>query len=131
MQLVLDASAVLQLASSPQGFAHLGDHDLVAPPLMWSGAIAVLHESQWRGDISASLALETRARILTAPVRAHIGMQPLVDAWQIADQLGWAKTYDAEYVALARRLGCRLLTLDNRLRRGVDRLVESIGPSEL
>ena len=98
---------------------------------MWSGAIAVLHESQWRGDISASLALETRARILTAPVRAHIGMQPLVDAWQIADQLGWAKTYDAEYVALARRLGCRLLTLDNWLRRGVDRLVESIGPSEL
>lgn len=98
---------------------------------MWSEAIAVLHESQWRGDVSPPLAIETRARILIAPVRAHIGIVSLVDAWQISDQLGWAKTYDAEYVALARRLGCRLLTLDNRLRRGAGHLVESIGLSDL
>jgi predicted nucleic acid-binding protein len=45
--------------------------------------------------------------------------------------LGWAKTYDAEYVALARLLGCRLVTLDARLRRGADRLGFVISPDEL
>jgi hypothetical protein len=44
------------------------------------------------------------------------------EAWRIADALGWAKTYDAEYVATARLLGCRMVTLDARLRRGADRL---------
>ena len=36
------------------------------------------------------------------------------EAWRVADELGWAKTYDAEYVALARLLDCRLVTLDLR-----------------
>jgi predicted nucleic acid-binding protein len=40
-------------------------------------------------------------------------------------------TYDAEYVALARLLGCRLFTVDERLRRGAGRLVEVVGPREL
>ena len=40
-----------------------------------------------------------------------------LEAWRIADELGWAKTYDAQYVALAHMLGSRLLTLDARLRR--------------
>jgi predicted nucleic acid-binding protein len=33
-----------------------------------------------------------------------------------------AKTYDAEYVALAGLLRCRLVTIDGRLRRGAGRL---------
>jgi predicted nucleic acid-binding protein len=49
----------------------------------------------------------------------------------VAEELGWAKTYDAEYVALARLLQCRLVTLDARLRRGADRLGFVIAPSEL
>ena len=40
----------------------------------------------------------------------------------MADELGWARTYDAEYVALARLLDCRVVTADERLRRGADRL---------
>ena len=52
-------------------------------------------------------------------------------AWQIADEFGWAKTYDAEYVALAKILDCRLVTLDARLRRGTDRLGFVVTPAEL
>ena len=49
----------------------------------------------------------------------------------MADELGWAKTYDAEYVALARLLNCRLVTLDARLRRGAARLSLLVAPHEL
>lgn len=49
----------------------------------------------------------------------------------MADVLGWAKTYDAEYVALAALLKCRLVTLDARLRRGANWLGLVVGPAEL
>jgi predicted nucleic acid-binding protein len=49
----------------------------------------------------------------------------------LARSLGWAKTYDAEYVELAQRLGCPLLTVDLRLVRGARGLVELIGPESL
>lgn len=53
------------------------------------------------------------------------------EAWRIAEEFGWAKTYDAEYVALALLLGCRLVTLDGRLRRGANRLGFVVSPGEL
>ncbi len=52
-------------------------------------------------------------------------------AWTLADELGWAKTYDAEYVALALILDIPLLTLDGRLARGVEHLVPVVGPAEI
>jgi hypothetical protein len=50
---------------------------------------------------------------------------------KVANELGWAKTYDANYVALARLLKCRLVTLDARMRRGTARLGFVVGPTEL
>ena len=52
-------------------------------------------------------------------------------AWEVADALGWAKTYDAEYVALAQHLDCPLLTIDARLARGAGRVVSIVGPADL
>jgi len=52
-------------------------------------------------------------------------------AWAIADALGWAKTYDAEYVALAQFVDCSLLTLDARLARGASAVVRTIGPDQV
>lgn len=48
--------------------------------------------------------------------------------WLVADQLGWATTDDAEYVALARLLKTRPLTLDARLVRATAGLGFVIGP---
>lgn len=63
----------------------------------------------------------------SGPENSELG----ADAWKIADEFGWGRTYDAEYVALARLLDCRLVTLDAHLRRGTDRLGIVITPAEL
>ncbi len=52
-------------------------------------------------------------------------------AWDVADELGWAKTYDAQYVALAQLLKCRLVTIDERMLRGIARLKIAVRPREL
>ena len=52
-------------------------------------------------------------------------------AWRLSEELGWAKTYDAEYLALALHLDCRFVTLDGRLRRGAGRPGFVIEPGEL
>lgn len=44
------------------------------------------------------------------------------EAWNIADELGWTKTYDAEYLALARALDAPLATLDRRVARAATRV---------
>lgn len=46
-------------------------------------------------------------------------------------RLRLVEDYDAEYVALAQLLACRLVTLDIPLRRGTDRLGLVVAPIEL
>jgi predicted nucleic acid-binding protein len=129
--LVVDSSAVVQACLAAEGFALLGDEDLVAPPLLWSETSSVIHELAWRREISGALASAAFGALLRAPVAARAPGRLRSEAWRIADDLGWAKTYDAEYVALARLLSCRLLTIDDRLRRGAARVVEIVGPDDL
>jgi predicted nucleic acid-binding protein len=129
--LVVDASVVLPSCWTDSGFRPLQDRELVAPALMWSEVRSSLHEGVWRGDVAAEAARAAHRRLEGAPVRPVADARLGEAAWQIADELGWAKTYDAEYLALARILGCRLVTLDARLRRGADRLGLVVGPNEL
>jgi predicted nucleic acid-binding protein len=99
--------------------------------LLWSEATSVIHELRWRRQISDDLASRAFAALLAAPVRRRAPQQLYREAWRISGNLGWARTYDAEYVALARILGCRLFTVDERLRRGAGRLVDMVGPHDL
>lgn len=105
--------------------------DLAAPPLLWPEARAAMHQLVWRGDVTRALGESALARLERLPVsiRSPRGLGP--EAWRLADAFGWAKTYDAEYVALARILGCRLVTLDVKLRRDTARLGFVIGPDDL
>jgi predicted nucleic acid-binding protein len=129
--LVLDASVGLRACGVEVGFGAFGGEELVAPPLMWSEARSALHELTWRGVVSAEDAAATRSRLERSPVARRSPARLGEEAWRVADELGWAKTYDAEYVALARLLQCRLVTLDLRLRRGAGRLGFVVAPHEL
>jgi predicted nucleic acid-binding protein len=129
--LVIDASVAISAALTRDGFARIAGYGLVAPPLMWSESLSTLREHAWRGDVSKEQADASLAALTAAPVRRRAPRALYAEAWRVAEELGWAKTYDAEYVALARLLRCRLLTRDERLRRGTARLVDVIGPTEL
>lgn len=131
MKLVLDASAAVAASLTEEGWALLAGQTLVAPPLLLSEATSVLHENQWRHEISADVAGAARDRLFSAPVSFLAPRELPIEAWRVADRLGWARTYDAEYVALAGILDVPLLTLDERLRRGAGHLVSIIGPADL
>jgi predicted nucleic acid-binding protein len=134
--LVVDASLAVELLLDPAGSdtdSPFSRHDLVAPPLLWSEAPSVLHELRFRDEISDELANQALQRLLdnTVPIREVRPDGLTATAWQLASELGWAKTYDAEYIATAQLLGCHLVTIDNRLVRRTDRLGIVITPTEL
>lgn len=131
MKLVIDASVAVAAAANPVGFERFRRFDLVAPPLMWIESVSTLHAMIWRGELQREQAEAVLNRVLSAPVRRREPDGLAREAWKVADELGWAKTYDANYVALARLLACRLVTLDARMRRGTARLGFVVGPIEL
>ena len=134
--LVLDASIVVELTLDRVGTGAtdaLGQEELLAPPLLWSEVPSALHELAFREEISRTLADRALKRFLAGDIHVNERRpQELTRiAWQLADELGWAKTYDAEYVALTKILGCRLVTLDMRLWRGTKHLGLVVIPEEL
>lgn len=129
--LVVDAAVVITACLSETGLKALGREQLVAPHLMWSETSSVLHELRWRKEISNELAAIALERLAAADVSPRRPKGLIDEAWRIADRLGWAKTYDAEYLALARILKCRLMTTDAKLKAGGSGVVGVIGPAEL
>ena len=98
---VVDCGVVLRLASEEIEVS-VG-HELLAPTLLRSQTLSALHEAVHRGDISAEVAQERLDRIQSTSIRLLGDAVLRRVAWRIADQLGWAETYDAEYLALRRR----------------------------
>ncbi len=127
---VLDAGAALHLAAASRPVAN--PPVLHAPRLLRSEVLSALHAQVWRGVVPQDAAREMLRRLGELQLTLYDDERRLHDrAWSIADELGWAKTYDAEYVALAQLLDIPLLTVDGRLARGVEHLVTTIGPLDL
>ncbi len=91
-----------------------------------------LLEGAYRGDIPATALESALERLEALDVELeNVGAAHRGRALQIALLLGWAKSYNAEYLALAQELDCPLLTVDARLSRGAGHLVEMISPMRL
>ncbi len=118
---VVDASAVLYLAGA--GVEVSGAHKLLAPTLLRSQALSALHEAVQQGEIPAVVARERLARIGRMPIRLLGDGVLRRRAWQLADQLGWASTYNAEYVALTQLQADAFVTLDAELASSLEGIV--------
>lgn len=118
---VVDAGAVLYLASV--GAEIPGVHELLAPTLLRSQTLSALHEAVERGEIPAEVARQRLAWIGRLPIRLLGDGVLRRRAWDLADRLGWASTYDAEYVALTQLKADALITLDKELARRVEGVV--------
>lgn len=118
---VVDAGVALHLAA--EGTKISSRHELLAPTLIRSQTLSLLHEAVRRGELPGDLARE-RLRAL-----GGIKMRLLGDAvlrrraWEIADELGWESTYDAEYLALTQLQADAFVTLDKQLARRASAVV--------
>ena len=118
---VVDCGVVLHLASDGTEIA--AEHELLAPTLLRSQTLSALHEAVHARDVAPEVALDRLRRIRGMPIRLLGDAVLRRRAWDLAGQLGWAETYDAEYVALTQLQADALVTMDADLARRVDGIV--------
>ena len=118
---VIDSSVALRLAST--GYKVPTRHKLLAPTLLRSQTLSQMHEAVQRGEIPADVARDRLARLSRIPIRLLGDAVLRRRSWEVADQLGWASTYDAEYIALTQLQADAFVTLDAKLARSVKGLV--------
>ena len=106
-----------------------GDHQILAPALLRSQLLSLLYQAVRRGEMTRKDARLRLCYVRGLRIRL-LGDRVLQDvAWQVADQLGWPDTLDAEYVALTKLQADALITLDWQLARAVQDLV-TVAPIE-
>jgi predicted nucleic acid-binding protein len=118
---VVDCGGVLQLASDEIDVHD--EHELLAPTLLRSQTLSVLHEAVHRGELEADVALDRLKRVRAIPIRLLGDSVLRRRAWKIAEELGWAETYAAEYIALTQLQADAFVTLDADLARKVEGIV--------
>ena len=118
---VVDCGVVLELASEEIEVSP--EHELLAPTLLRSQTLSALHEAVHRGQLSEDVALERLDRVGAMKIRLLGDAVLRRNAWRIADKLGWAETYDAEYLALTKLQADAFVTLDAELARRAEGIV--------
>jgi predicted nucleic acid-binding protein len=118
---VVDCGVALRLASGQIEVAM--QHELLAPTLLRSQTLSALHEAVHAGELPAAVARERLARIRRLSIRLLGDAVLQRRAWDLAEQLGWAETFDAEYVALTQLQADAFVTLDAELAARVKGIV--------
>ena len=106
-------------------------HRLLAPTLLRSQTLSALHEAVVRGELPADVAREHLALIGRMPIRLLGDAVLRRRAWDLADQLGWASTYAAEYIALTQLQADAFVTLDAELAGSVAGIVATASIEDL
>ena len=119
---VVDVGAVLHLVS--EEISVRPEHELLAPTLLRSQVLSALHEAVARGELPADVARERLERVGRLPIRLLGDAVLRRVAWKVADRLGWASTYDAEYLALTQLQADAFVTLDAELARVAEGIVK-------
>ena len=99
------------------------EHELLAHTLLRSQVLTLLYRAVRDGELSQQEAENAIGYVRRLKLRL-LGDRVLQSvAWDMADQLDWPDTLDAEYVALTRLQADALVTLDERLAHAARRLV--------
>jgi predicted nucleic acid-binding protein len=126
---VVDCPTLLGIAGGEVEVAP--EHELVAPTLVRSQALAALYQAARRGEISTAEGLRRVRRVNSLKVR-FLGDKVLQQrAWAVAEELGWDSTYDAEFVALTQLQADAFVTSSRELARPASRLVKTAPVSSL
>ena len=131
MTFVVDASVVVHAALTRTWTPPLAASRLIAPTLLWSEVAAAIRQLEFRSEITAEDGAAALDWLAGRSLESHPSSDLIGEARLLARSLGWAKTYDAEYIALARRRGCAFVTADARLRASAATLIPVLGPTEV
>jgi predicted nucleic acid-binding protein len=118
---VLDAPTLLRLVA--EGVKVSPEHQIVAPGLIRSEALALLFDAVRRGDLTEKVALQHHERLTELKIRLLGDRVSRRTAWRIAREQGWTSTHDAEYLAVTRLQADALVTVDPALAAKAEGLV--------
>jgi predicted nucleic acid-binding protein len=118
---VVDAGAVLHIAAEQLKVSD--EHELLAPTLLRSQTLSILHEAVHRGELAADVALDRLERVWRMRIRLLGDAVLRRRAWEVAERMGWDDTYNAEYVALTQLQADAFVTRDAKLARSVKGIV--------
>lgn len=110
---VIDAPTLLHLVAADIAVAE--SHQLVAPTLIRSQALALLLGSVERGEITEAVALQRHERYTELKMRLLGDRVSRRTAWKLAREHGWDSTFDAEYLAVCKLQADALVTIDRAL----------------
>jgi predicted nucleic acid-binding protein len=120
---VIDSGTTLELARGSIKVSPT--HKLHAPTLLRSQTLSALYEAVRRGDLMRETARERLGYINALKIRLLGDAVLRRRAWEVAEELGLATTYEAEYVALAQLQKCTLVSTDKRFLKRVGDLVRT------
>lgn len=107
---VIDAPTLLHVVAEQVPLAPA--HQLVAPNLLRSQALALLFDDVRAGRLTERGAMDRHEQLTQVKVRLLGDRVSRRVAWQIATQLGLDSTVDAEYLAVTRLQADAYVTVD-------------------
>ncbi|MDJ0337111.1 hypothetical protein [Cryobacterium sp. PH31-O1] len=110
---VIDASTLLHLVST--GLRIDESHQIVAPSVIRSQALALLLTAVRAGDLTDAQAVEQHERLTELKMRLLGDRVSRRTAWRIARDHGWDSTFEAEYLAVTLLQADALVTVNPAL----------------